>query len=185
MTCVKITNPIYLNKKDIGEFKMNIYQKTVIIICAVSALAIFVKDFILRKRLSNYFVSSHGTLCQSINKQGRLEIREMRKNIKECSKQTKLIRAGKLFKNQLEEVLKVLEIGKVYSMISHIYPTLQRQEKKEQNIKIIYVKEKNTVLLFEIISFLGIKDFLSLLFDKNKRENLFKKMYKIKFKRIK
>ena len=134
-----------------------------------------------RNRVTTLFIIRRHTIWQSVNREGRKSIRLHRQQYAGKTVQTKLFGMGKFLRAQMQELLKALPYDKNFRTCTHLKRSFEKAA-KQGDITIHHIKRTRTHLLIECVVLVGMKDFLQLLFSKQ-RKILFKQFYKITFTR--
>ncbi|MFI3207036.1 MAG: hypothetical protein R3Y33_07290 [Clostridia bacterium] len=184
MYCINQKNALKYSK--IIYFKgcelMDFFRYILVLLLSIGILILGKRTLYKRKRLSEMFVCSNNNIVQSVSKSGRKRIAVLKDNLLDV----KINTMARIFLKELKEVLEKLEIGKIYTMTTHIKRELEKME-KQKKIEIICCQKAKYRYLHESISFLGVKDYLKIRYnkDKEKRKKLKKQFYKFTIKRIK
>lgn len=146
--------------------------------------------------LTPFFIFIHGDIMQDIKKEEKKKIKKERKAEHEkyiCKRKEqyekfineRIFSLTKLLHEEFLKVIPELEVGKTYKMTTHIAPMIKRKS-KENNIEVISCKKTYKRILFEAIIFFGVKNFLYILFVKDRKEknkHFYKQFYKITLKK--
>lgn len=136
-----------------------------------------------RKRVTALFLVHRHKIWQSINHDGRAEIRMQRQQYEDKPLQVKLFGLAKFLRLQMQQLLQALPYEVRFKTRTHLKRSFEKAQ-QQREITIYSIKKKEKRLLVESIALLGLRDFLKVLFSPN-ASLLFKQFYTITFTRNK